>query len=174
MYAELDRISSGFTATGSFTVHTDNGDEVRMAPSSLSELSSDSDASNDEDDAGESKTETDNGEEPAPSRRLRRQRREVNPRALTLAKRRQTTGEKMSDAMTTMANVQHSIATVILECHNRGRQLTCSDEAIQIFKEMFTDKVPVEQRFKFVELLASEPEAATMFSNMDDEAGNTW
>ncbi|KAG3234215.1 hypothetical protein PI124_g20728 [Phytophthora idaei] len=50
-----------------------------------------------------------------------------------------------------------------------GRQLSCSDEAIKVFKNMFTDKIPVDQRFRFIKLLATEPNAATMFYGMDDE-----
>ncbi|KAG3107156.1 hypothetical protein PI124_g431 [Phytophthora idaei] len=51
-----------------------------------------------------------------------------------------------------------------------GRQLSCSDEAIKVFKNMFTDKIPVDQRFRFIKLLATEPDAATMFYGMDDES----
>ncbi|KAG2864389.1 hypothetical protein PC113_g4609 [Phytophthora cactorum] len=34
---------------------------------------------------------------------------------------------------------------------------------------MFSDKIPVDQRFRFIKLLATEPNAATMFYGMDDE-----
>ncbi|RAW27384.1 hypothetical protein PC110_g16220 [Phytophthora cactorum] len=35
---------------------------------------------------------------------------------------------------------------------------------------MFTDKIPVDQRFRFIKLLATEPNAATMFYGMDNES----
>ncbi|EEY70017.1 uncharacterized protein PITG_06571 [Phytophthora infestans T30-4] len=37
-------------------------------------------------------------------------------------------------------------------------------------KDMFTDEVPVHQRFRFIKLLATQPNAATMFYGMDDES----
>ncbi|KAG2774537.1 hypothetical protein PC129_g7760 [Phytophthora cactorum] len=69
-----------------------------------------------------------------------------------------------------MAEAQESIAVSILTRHNKGRQLSCSDEAIKVFKNMFTDKIPVDQRFRFIKLLATEPNAATMFYGMNDES----
>ncbi|KAG2784518.1 hypothetical protein PC116_g17028 [Phytophthora cactorum] len=69
-----------------------------------------------------------------------------------------------------MAEAQESIAVSILTRHNKGQQLSCSDEAIKVFKNMFTDKIPVDQRFRFIKLLATEPNAATMFYGMDDES----
>ncbi|ETL84001.1 hypothetical protein L917_16122, partial [Phytophthora nicotianae] len=63
-----------------------------------------------------------------------------------------------------MAEGQELIAVSLLSRHSRGRPLSRSGEAIKIF----TDKVPVDQRFMFIRLLMTDPSAAIMFYELDD------
>jgi hypothetical protein len=63
-----------------------------------------------------------------------------------------------------------SFASSVGERSNRRRVLTCADEAIEAFREIFTGNVAVAERVEFIQLLASDPQAATMFRRMDDES----
>ncbi|KAJ8524296.1 hypothetical protein ON010_g16822 [Phytophthora cinnamomi] len=83
-----------------------------------------------------------------------------------------TTGETMSDSMQLMAASLEFIATSLLERGNRGRAVSHYEEAIAIFKDMSTDRVPVGPRFRFIRLLATEPDAAAMIYGKDDEIRN--
>ncbi|KAG3068349.1 hypothetical protein PI125_g23438 [Phytophthora idaei] len=192
MYSELDRILSQTAATGSFAVYNEEVvGRSRSAASSLSEFS-------DSDDGDETEDRSSIAEEDAVGHTGQRRhslnftdhefkakdasedRAAIDQRGVvcrqsvvgrgTPTKRQKTTGEKISESMRVMAEAQESIAVSILTRHNKGRQLSCSDEAIKVFKNMFTDKIPVDQRFRFIKLLAPEPNAATMFYGMDDES----
>ncbi|KAG4231215.1 hypothetical protein PC116_g20502 [Phytophthora cactorum] len=192
MYSELDTILSQTATTGSFAVYNEEVvGRSRSAASSLSEFSDSDDGDETEDRssiAGEdavghtgqqrhSRNFTDHefkAEDASEDRAAIDQRGVVRRQSVvgrgTPAKRQKTTGEKISESMRVMAEAQESIAVSILTRHNKGRQLFCSDEAIKVFKNMFTDKIPVDQRFRFIKLLATEPNAATMFYGMDNES----
>lgn len=194
MYHELDIIMSRTAATGAFAVYDEHIISLaRPAPSSLSGLSNDSGDEGSTDDRSAAEREACNVEQQYRSQnisglnrnidndsggsettdRSRSSRRQSTDYVSIVGpspKRLKTTGEKMSDSMRAMADAQKVIAASISTRHIKSRQLTCADEAIKIFKDMFTDEVPVHQRFRFIKLLATQPNAATMFYGMDDES----
>ncbi|KAL3673944.1 hypothetical protein V7S43_001631 [Phytophthora oleae] len=48
-------------------------------------------------------------------------------------------------------------------------KLSCSDVAIKAFKEQLANTIEMDERYRFIQLLAMNQSAATMYCGMDDE-----
>ncbi|KAF1794841.1 hypothetical protein GQ600_5743 [Phytophthora cactorum] len=94
------------------------------------------------------------------------------------------------DPSTDMPTAPDSVLEDVIAAHPQAREFrtrplfmyseldtilsqTAATGSFAVYNEevnMFTDKIPVDQRFRFIKLLATEPNAATMFYGMDDES----